>query len=75
MASKPHAKRLQRVAAPLAPQAPPFYVAAATPRHRAVGWYWLPTDAAAPVFLGHNHVIAELALYELTARGQRLSLV
>jgi len=74
LASRPHAHRLQRIAAPLSPQQVPFYVAAATPRCRAVGWYWEPPGAAAPVFLGHNHVIAELALHEQAERRGRLSI-
>jgi hypothetical protein len=71
MASIPHRVRLQRVMEHLGLRAEraPFYIDAATLGHRAPGWYWRPPEAEADVFLGHNHVVAEIALYEISKRA------
>lgn len=59
------ADRLARVAAPLQPAQAPYHVQTWTRGHEAFGWYWKPADADAPVYLGANHVHAEVRLLEL----------
>jgi hypothetical protein len=62
---------LTRIALPLRPEQPPFYVRVATLAHRAAGWYWRPAGVAHPVFLGHNHYVAADALQEARRRVAR----
>lgn len=66
----PSWKRLHRVAAPLEPQELPYHVASADRRHRATGWYWRPAGVGHPVYLGHNHIVAEMALLEVLDRQE-----
>lgn len=68
MASTPHWKRLHRIARELEPDELPYYAASADHRHRAVGWYFRPPGVAHAVYLGHNHIVAELALLERLQR-------
>jgi hypothetical protein len=68
LTSTPHWKRLHRIAAELEPDELPYYAASADHRHRAVGWYFRPLGVAHAVYLGHNHIVAELALLERLQR-------
>jgi hypothetical protein len=65
------AERLARIAAELEPARPPWWVSHPRPRGAtpAQGWYWIPAGGRHPVFLGHNHIVAELALTGLVEAG------
>jgi hypothetical protein len=70
LATPPHSKRLGRVAAPLEPEQPPYHVDHVDRRHRAPGWYWRPPGVEHAVYLGYNHVLAEIALIEVLDRQE-----
>jgi hypothetical protein len=69
MSTPPHSRRLGRVAAALAPALAPYHVDSVDRTHRAPGWYWQPAGVGRPVYLGYNHVLAEIALIEVLDRG------
>jgi hypothetical protein len=62
-----HTRRLAKVAAPLEPVRPPWFVRQPAFRSRtpSMGWWWIPAGHEHPVFLGHNHIIAEVQLLGL----------
>jgi hypothetical protein len=66
--SRPPRYRLQRIAAQLHPAALPFHVQAADRTHRAPGWYWRPDGEEEDVYLGYNHIVAEIELLNLIDR-------
>lgn len=68
MATPPHSRRLGRVAEALEPARAPYHVACVDRRHRAPGWYWRPAGVEHAVYLGYNHVMAEIALLEALDR-------
>jgi hypothetical protein len=68
--SRPPRHRLTRVAEPLAPERPPFHIQAADRSHRAPGWYYRPSGVAHDVYLGYNHIVAEIALLEALDRQE-----
>lgn len=70
MPSPPHSRRLSRVAKPLKPAAAPYYVDHVDLRHRAPGWYYRPDGVGHDVYLGFNHVMAEIALLEVLDRQE-----
>jgi hypothetical protein len=59
--SRPPRHRLTRVAEPLQ---------AADRTHRAPGWYYRPAGVQHDVYLGYNHVVAEIALLEVLDRQE-----
>lgn len=64
MSTPPHAATLAKLAAPLEPDEPPYWVNRVRLRHRAPGWYWRPADVNHPVYLGYNHIMAGAALLQ-----------
>lgn len=63
------ARRLAAIADELEPDRAPWWVSQPAHGTPAQGWWWLPDGAAAPVFLGHNHIAAEMALIRLVDAG------
>jgi hypothetical protein len=60
-----HHQRLAAVAADLAPARSPFWVSEPGGATPCQGWWWTPAGITAPLFLGHNHITAEIALRAL----------
>lgn len=71
MARKSGGERLKVLAAELAPAAAPYYVAGPMARHRIPGWYWRPSLACDPVYLGFNHLDAHAKLLAQVEDHQR----
>jgi hypothetical protein len=65
--------RLRELADELEPVKPPWFVN--HPEHRSrtpsMGWWWVPAGQQYPVYLGHNHIVAEMQLRDVLA-GQEL---
>lgn len=57
-----HHQRLAVIAGELEPARAPFWVSQPADRTPSQGWWWTPSGLADPVYLGHNHVVAEIAL-------------
>ena len=55
-------RRLGELAAALEPARAPFYVSQPDRRTPSPGWWWIPSGLARPVYLGHNHIVAEVEL-------------
>lgn len=58
-------RRLAAIAAELEPERAPWWVSQPHGATPAQGWWWRPRGSTVPVFLGHNHVRAEVALTAL----------
>lgn len=61
-------KRLHWLAEQLEPDQLPYHVDHVDRGHRAPGWYWRPAGVEHAVYLGFNHVMAEIALLEIGDR-------
>ena len=68
-----YARRLWKLAGELEPVRLPWYES--QPRWNSPtpspGWWWIPKGHELPVYLGHNHVVAEVQLRTLLD-GQEL---
>ena len=63
--------RLKWAAGPLRPAKDPFYLSRPNgPTERAPGWYMTPAGWEHPIYLGANHVDAEIAIVEMV-RSER----
>jgi hypothetical protein len=63
MARSPRGRqRLERCAAPLKPEQLPHHVDAPYKGHPSPGWYWQPAGTMHEIYLGFNHIHAEVAL-------------
>lgn len=71
MARKSGGERLAALADHVTPAAMPYYVAGPQPRHRLPGWYWRPTLAGDPIYLGYNHIDAYASLLATVETSQR----
>jgi hypothetical protein len=65
--------RLRELAGELEPVKMPWFVNQPAYRSRtpSQGWWWIPGGQEYPVFLGHNHITAEVQLQTLLD-GQEL---
>lgn len=65
------AERLAMYARPLQPARPPFYVQHVTAECPLMGWWWQPTDDAAPQPLAAQYdlAVARIAALVETRRG------
>lgn len=59
--------RLERLTRPLEPVKAPWYVSQPDFRSNTPsnGWWWIPRGAQHPVYLGHNHIVAEVQVRAL----------
>lgn len=57
--------RLRDLAGELEPTKMPWFVTQPDRRTPSQGWWWVPTGQAFPIFLGHNHIVAEVQLRSL----------
>lgn len=60
------AEQLRRLARPLRPERPPFYVQHPTADCPLAGWWWTPAGSPAPVPLAGSALDAIARLCELT---------
>lgn len=62
-------QRLERMAAELEPERAPFWVDHPDRKTPAQGWWWVPKGGAAPMLLGHNSIVAAIALQQMVDAG------
>lgn len=70
-----HTRRPGALAAGLTPARLPWFVSQPQFRSRtpSIGWWWIPVGHQHPVYLGHNHIVAEVQLRSLLdAQGASL---
>lgn len=70
------ARRLAALAAPLAPERPPYYVRLPVPpgltdAFPAAGWYWVPAGHHVAVFLAASWDSAAITLHQLARDQER----